>query len=232
MAVTNADSYERLLALPAWSAYTRGPGQTTFAQLVNDAKAFDLREQLPRALAHLFLGCPHWKVAQHLANELIEIEDVTLARYYAGKAVSLSQGHILAKLSLARCFWLQHFVEALMVILNEMISELNTVESEAQRGLVHYEIVELYVRIYCYGNRPDLARPWVEKLAQFPRFRVELIVQWAMSSHELGYNSLAFSAATLLAQCLHGLTEREKMLVNRIAQVRFLELLGEHQHGE
>jgi len=109
MSVTDARC-QLVTALPTRAAYAAVPSPSTLAELLDDADARGLRDCLPAVLARQFDASSDWRTAQHLANELLLAgQSIEVAFYYADRALQLSGGNAFARLSVARCFWVQRF---------------------------------------------------------------------------------------------------------------------------
>jgi hypothetical protein len=225
--VANLDPYDRLIALPAWLAYSASPEPSTLGLLLKAVGDAELRGSLPRALTTLFTSSANWRVAQHLANELMdEHRDTTLAEYYAAKAIELSAGDLVARLSLARCFWLQRFPEAVLSELNAIERLLLSYEPVARRAVFQHEIADLYVNTYSYANRLDLARPWIEQLLTSGRLiRGETLVQAFTAAFHHDERGLALRLARLLAPGISNLSGWDQKRVTVVIQTGFLQTI-------
>jgi hypothetical protein len=155
-----------------------------------------------------------------------EHRDTTLAEYYAAKAVELSGGDLVARLSLARCLCLQRFPEAVLGELSTIELLLETYEPAERRPVFQHEVADLYVNTYCYANRLDLARPWVDQLLQSGHLvRGETLIQLLTSAFHHDVTDLAVRAARILAPKCEQLSTLEQKQVTVVLQVNFIRTL-------
>lgn len=219
------ERYDRLLSLPEWLAYSRDPKPITFRELVTAARACSIHESIPFALALLFSMNSNWRVAQHLANLLIDAGDSALALHYASKAVELSVGNPEARLTLALSYWLQRFTQALFYELAILRKALKRYGTPSRRRYLQQWVVDLYVNGYCYIGRLDLARPWIRSLFKLSAIRGETLLAVFTTAFNSYDDVLAWKSANMLASQTDMLGGRERSRITLEVRRQFLQTL-------
>jgi len=228
MSVTDARC-QLVAALPTWAAYAAVPSPNTLAELLQDADARALRDCLPAALARQFDASGDWRTAQHLANELLLAGQSTeVAFYYADRALRLSGGNVFARLSVARCFWVQRFPEAVLHHVRVLRHDVRRVSPPARRQQLCDEIADLYANVWCYSGRIDLASPWIQRLLAMRRCRLDTIMQiFAVAFGE--HRAFELETARRLAPYADRLNDRNRSRVRIVLRRHLLATLRGRQ---
>lgn len=223
MSITEARC-QLVTALPSWSGYCAEPSGTTLAALLADADANAVRDCIPAALARRFNEAGHWRVAQHIAFELLRVgQSIGLALYYADKALQASGGNPFARLSVARCFWLQRFPDAAIHHLLIARRDAQRFHPASRRADLQAEIADLFANVYCYVGRIDDARPWIERVLVRGGRGDTLIQIFAATFGECP--DLELRAARLLVPHLDKLGGRDRSRVQHVLRRHFLATL-------
>jgi hypothetical protein len=178
-------------------------------------------------LAMQFSVSGHWRIAQHLANELLLAgRSISLAFYFADRALQLSGGNAFARLSVARCFWLQRFPEGVLHHLYLVRRHARSLSPRLRRKQFCDEIADLHANVLCYCGRLELATPWIWRVLKLPRCRIDTLVQ--IFNAAFGTPSVfEFEVARRLAPYIAQLSGRDRQRVTLVLRRHLLATIRE-----
>lgn len=214
---------EQLLTSQEWDAYVSSPSPLTLHRLLAFTERSGLRTCLVPALVGLFNKTLNWKIAQHLAHQCLERRFVALGLYYAQRALDLSNGDTIPRVTIARACWEQRFCEAALYHADLAYAQLGGLPEE-RRSSFEIELVDLFANIYLYVGDAGRAEPWLRRLLGTSRIHVDTLCAALVMSIQDGDWILAEELSLKLAPCVELLAGRHVTMIQMALRHRLLRL--------